>query len=189
MPLKGRTLIATDAPLVAALIGLLVESSGGQPLYPLENEPLSEAIVRLRPVSLVLIGVGMSEAQSDLFFALAERHSIRVVVFGSTQQVREIAGVASQRGLAWFSLPPTKDGIDSVIEPNENRRTAAGDDRRQVPDASIAADGTPILIDQLGTHWLVYDRRATMVRRLGAPLIDRTFISELGERFSCVVDS
>ena len=193
MPLTGRTLIATDAPLVAALIGLLVETSGGQPIYPAQDEPLGEALTRLRPVSLVLVDVAISEAQSDLFFALAERHGVRVVVFGSSKQIREIASVASQRGIAWFSLPPTQHGIDAAIQLNQNRRAESSDDRRQGAGSSISEDGTPILVDQLGTQWLVYDRRVSMVRRQGpedaVSGIDRTFVSERGERFSCVVDS
>lgn len=189
MPLKGRTLIATDAPLVAALIGLLVESSGGRPLFPTQDEPLSEAIVRLRPLSLAVLGVGLNEAHSDLFFALAERHGIRIAVCGSDQQLHELADVASQRGIAWFSLPPTQRGFDAAIHPAADRRTPASDDRRQDARAYVGVDGTTILTDQRGTLLLVYDRRASTVRRQADSMVDRTFVSEQGERFSCGVNA
>jgi hypothetical protein len=188
MPLKGRTLIASDAPLVAALIGLLVESSGGQPLFPLDREPLAEAIARLRPVSLALVGVGLSEIHSDLFFALAERYGIRVVVFGPEQQLGEIADVAAHRGVAWFSLPPTQRAIDVAFHLTQDRRAPVSEDRRQDAHASVGHDGTPLLVDQLGTQWLVYDRRASGGRRRTDSGVDRMFVSEQGERFSCHVD-
>ena len=189
MPLKGRTLIASDAPLVAALIGLLVESSGGQPLFPVLNESLSEAIARLRPVSLALVGVRLIEVRSDLFFALAERHGIRVVIFGPNQELREIADVVSRRGVAWFSLPPTQRGIDVAIHSSQDRRAPVSEGRRRDAQASVAGDGTPLLVDQLGTHWLVYDRRASTERRQSGRVVDRMFVSEQGERFSCDVDA
>jgi hypothetical protein len=189
MPIKGRTLIATDTAMAAALIGALVESAGGQPLFLQPDEPLSEAIVRLRPLRIALISVELSEARSDLFFALAERHGSRVVVFGSDHQFGEIADVASRREIAWFSVPPTREAIVSAIDVRPNRRSATTDDRRQSPHASRASDGTPILVDHRGTHWLVYDRRGAAARRTAGATIDRTFISELGERFSCAVDS
>ena len=146
-------------------------------------------MVRLRPVPFALISIALTEARSDLFFALAEKHSSRVVVFGPDQQFGEIADVASRRRIGWFSVPPTREAIASAIGVQANRRDASTDDRRQSPHASRASDGTPILVDQLGTHWLIYDRRVAAARRTPDATIDRTFISELGERFSCVVDS
>jgi hypothetical protein len=189
MPLKGRTLIASDAPLVSALIGLLVEASGGQPLFPRQDEPLTEAITRLRPVSVALVGVGLSEVHSDLFFALAERYGIRIVVFGPTQQLGEVADVAAKRGIPWFSLPPSQRGIEAAYYTANDRRAPVAEDRRQDAHTSVSRDGTALLVDHVGMQWLVYDRRGSAGRRQADSVVDRTFVSEQGERFSCHVDS
>jgi hypothetical protein len=75
-----------------------------------------------------------------------------------------------------------------AIDVKQDRRAPVSEDRRQEAQASVAGDGTPLLIDQLGTQWLVYDRRASAGRRQTDSAVDRTFVSEQGERFSCHVD-
>src|SRR5581483_3402565 len=115
MPPSNRILILGREPVVAALVGILVEGADKIPVYANPGETATEAIERLRPLAVVLVDATIDAAQSDLFFAVAARHGIRSVVFGAVTSARAIAEIAAARGIPWFTLPPTVDELSVAL--------------------------------------------------------------------------
>src|SRR5947208_17121846 len=90
MPMAGSVLVLADEPVIAALVGMLVELAGHQPVFATAGEPFINALRRLRPLAVVVIGADVDDAKSDLFYAAAARRGIGVVVFGSQTHTRII---------------------------------------------------------------------------------------------------
>jgi hypothetical protein len=184
MPSVGPILVLGEQPVIAALVGLLVELAGRQPVFAASDETPIDALERLRPVAAVLVDVRLDDVHSDLFFRQAARHRVGVAVFGSQHRAREVAEVASERSIPWFTIPTGTDelsvALNAAIGSSEQPRDR---DRRQVPNAEETPDGTRILRDTNGRRWMVYDRRAARDRRRGetTDALDRVFVSEAGE--------
>lgn len=171
--------------MVAALVGALLELEGCRPVFAGRDEGPTSALQRLLPLGAVLVDCEIGAAESDLFFATANRHGVRVVVFGWAERAHRIARIASVRGVSWLTLPPNGEGLRSALG---SRRQATS--RRSNPEMIMAPDGTRILLDGIGRRWMIYDRR-TGDRRASEPLaVDRTFVAEDGETRHCeVLDS
>lgn len=184
MPPVGPILVLGEQPVIAALVGLLVELAGRQPAFAGYDETPIDALERVRPVAAVLVDVRLDDVHSDLFFRQAARHRVGVAVFGSQHHARDVAEVASERSIPWFTIPTGTEelsvALSAAIGSAEQPRTA---ERREVPNAQEMADGTRILLDANGRRWMVYDRRALRDRRRGEATdpVDRVFVSEAGE--------
>jgi len=184
-------LILSPQPMIAALVGMLVELTGHHPVFAETTEPPLEALRRLRPLAVILVDADMDIAHSDLLFALAARNQIGVVVFGHRAEPREVGEVASHRHIPWFTLPPSLDQLSvAIAKASGGERVARQSDRRQPAHADVAADGTRLFRDTSGRNWIVYDRRASVDRRsadhLAGGSIDddpsaRVFVAEDGE--------
>lgn len=188
----GSILILSEQPVLAALVGVLVELTGSQPVFAETNEQPADALQRLRPLAVILVDCELGTAHSDLFFALAARKRVGVAVFGSDAQARRIGEIAAARAIPWFTLPPGPDRIRAAIEAAMTSNTShqeRGAERRHLADATpVAADGTRILRDTVGRHWMVYDRRGLGERRSAKDAIaDRVFIAEDGETRHCMI--
>jgi len=103
----NRVLILAQESVVGALIGLLVELTERNPVFAKTDEALSDALLRLRPLAVVLVDASIDAAQSDIFFAVTGRHGAGIAVFGSERDARSIAEIAATRSIPWFTLPPT----------------------------------------------------------------------------------
>jgi CheY-like chemotaxis protein len=192
-----RVLVLSDEPLVAALVGILVEVAGRTPVFADPGEAATDALERLRPLSVVLVDVAMGASHSDLFFAAAAKSGIGVAVFGPDMRSREIAEIASARNVPWFTIPPTAEQLSIALDVASSR-----DHRERSPErrallsgveARITSDGTRILLDSTGRRWMVYDRRASVDRRQeereSPPLSAvRVFVSDTGETRRCGLD-
>ncbi|HEX4685098.1 MAG TPA: hypothetical protein VH277_20440 [Gemmatimonadaceae bacterium] len=185
----NRVLVLADGPVVAALIGLLVETTGRNPVFAQPDEVASDALERTRPIAAVIIDASLNAAESDLFFAAAAKWNIGVAVFGPESAARRIAEIAGGRGIPWFTMPPTADQLATALDVAIGTERRRGDHERRLPtsQAVIAPDGTRILHDRNGQRWMVYDRRMAMDRRnaLDEPIAVRVFVSEAGESREC----
>lgn len=169
--------------MIAALVGVLLELDGCQPVFAGTQEASVEALQRLRPLGAVLVDCEAGTAESDLFFAAAHRGGTRVVVFGPSYLAGRICGIARTRHVSWFTLPPEPDRLRTAL--GARRKDGATEGRRRNPEMTFAADGTRILFDRVGRHWMVYDRRVGDRRSLETSSVDRVFIAEDGEVRHC----
>ncbi|HXT15960.1 MAG TPA: hypothetical protein VN706_10060 [Gemmatimonadaceae bacterium] len=184
----NRVLVLADGPVVAALIGMLVETTGRTPVFANPNEVPSDALERTRPIAAVIIDASLSAAESDLFFAAAAKWDIGVAVFGPESAARRIAEIAAGRRIPWFTMPPTADQLARALDVAIGTQSRRGAERRSAPsEALVAPDGTRILRDTDGCRWMVYDRRVSNDRRAsdGDTITVRVFVSEVGEALEC----
>jgi|SRR5579885_3796340 len=181
----NRVLVLADGPVVAALIGMLVETTGRTPVFANPDEVPSDALERTRPIAAVIIDVSLSAAESDLFFAAAAKWDIGVAVFGPESNARRIAEIAGGRRVPWFTMPPSAEQLAAALDVavGAERRRSEGERRTQAQasEAIVAADGTRILRDSKGQRWMVYDRRVNLDRRDRTDRTDRTDRSERRE--------
>src|SRR5581483_10755087 len=185
-----RVLVLSDEPVVAALVGILVEVAGRTPVFAEPGESATDALERLRPLSVVLVDVALGSARSDLFFAAAAKSGIGIAVFGPEMRAREIAEIAGARNVPWFTMPPSPEQLATALDLAGGRtRRARVAERRAGAEAVIASDGKRTLLDRTGQRWMVYDRRASSDRRRddGRPTV-RVFVSDAGESRLCDLD-
>lgn len=178
----GSILVLSEQPMIAALVGGLLELEGCKPVFAGRQEGPAAALQRLRPLGAVLVDCEISAAESDLFFAVANRHGIRVVVFGSSHEAHRIGRIASARGISWFTLPPEPERLRAALGTRRKEEP-----RRRNPEMIRASDGTRILLDRAGRHWMVYDRRVGDRRSFDSRSVDRAFVAEDGEIRHCEV--
>lgn len=185
-----RVLVLSDEPVVAALVGILVEIAGRTPVFAEPVESATDALERLRPLSVVLVEVTLGSARSDLFFAAAAKSGIGVAVFGPVERAREIAEIAGSRNVPWFTMPPSREQLATALDIAGGRARRRRDtERRAGVEAVIASDGTRILLDRDGRRWMVYDRRVSSDRRREEePATVRVFVSDAGEARQCGLD-
>jgi hypothetical protein len=182
---SARVLILTTQPLVAALIGILLELEHFEPAFAEPDERPEDALTRVRPLMAVVLDGELDAARSDLFFARAARRGVRIVLFcppGSEQKVRTMA---EARSVPWFSLPMDRATVARLLG-DGTPVTRGGKDRRG-PSIAAAPDGAIVYDDDHGRRWLVYDRRGGD-RRAAEPEAYRVFVSESGEEWRVRLD-
>jgi hypothetical protein len=188
MSTAGSILVLSDEPVIAALIGMFVELTGRQPVFADAEETPADALTRLRPLAVIVIDVDVDAARSDLFFAVAARKQVRVVVFGSGARTRGIGEIAAQRNIPWFILPPELDRLRTILNvPFGNPKQDRQQGESREPRTTTSGDGTCILSDGGGRRWMVYDRvdaRAGRDEHAFEPP-DRVFVGEDGETRHC----
>lgn len=197
MALPMSILILADQPVVAALLGMMVELAGFQPVFAATDELPTDAVKRLRPNVVVMIDLTLDESRSDLFFAHLAKRRIPVALFGPINRQAELSQTANSRGIPWFTLPPDTSRLSSVIElASRSAWWERASDRRRGVDPSQSTGEGFVFQDQQGHHWTVFDRRGGEDRRADAaasqdakPIIERLFVNERGQRFSCEVSA
>jgi hypothetical protein len=178
----NRVLVLAMEPVIAALVGMLLETTGRLPVFAEPAEGPTDALERLRPIAIVLVDIEIPDVRSDLFFGAASKWGVRIAVFGHESHAREIAEIAGGRSVPWFTSPPTVAQLRTALDATVgDPRRASQDDRRLTVGA--APDGTRILSDSNGRRWMVYDRRQSSDRRA-----TRVFVSDAGEFRQCGLD-
>lgn len=177
-----RILILAREPLVAALVGLLLEVAKYEPAFARPDESPEEAIRRVRPFLVLLLDGSMEEAGSDVFHARLK--GTPIVLFATPRTEVAVRAVATDRGLPWVTLPVTGEVLGRLIlEAVAGDATRSGRDRRQ-PSAHHTADGTLIFRDRHGGEWQVYDRRTGDRRASSAGESGyRAFVNPAGEEW------
>src|SRR4051794_21764566 len=111
----NRVLVLATEPFIAALVGMLVEMAGRTPVFADLGQTPSDAVLRTRPLAVALVDASLGAAESDIFFAVTDRHGLSTVVFGSERDARSIAEIAAARSIPWFTLPPTADELAKAL--------------------------------------------------------------------------
>lgn len=178
-----KILIIAGDPILAALVGRLVEHARYSAAFPAPDEPPTQALERLKPLAAVLIDLADGEGGSDLFTSRAARLGVKVLVFGRRELIDARADWIAQHALKSFALPEQIGDLEGAIEaliPDAVRPRAAQDRRG---DAERRPDGALDFIDAAGVHWTVYDRRGKDRRNR----VDRRFVSDTGEVRQCEI--
>ncbi|HEY0995647.1 MAG TPA: hypothetical protein VGD77_06635 [Gemmatimonadaceae bacterium] len=212
MPHTPSVLVISRQPMVAALVGFLVELSGFTPAFAEPGEAPEAALRRVRPVLVALLDAELDEAGSDLFFALAAKRKVALALFASPDRTDlRLPERAARRGIPSFTLPTDAGRLTDVVSaairlewwrsPADRRSGAA---RRGRPDP--VPEGASAFRDKSGRRWFVFDRRggdrrvtspnpaseaARMVasEREVVPSTVRRFVNEDGEIRECPISS
>lgn len=172
-----KVLVVAPDILLAALVGALVEASNFRAAFPNPGERVEDALVRVKPIALVLLDVAANEV-SDIFVAQARRRDLPVFIFGSSTAVEQSRAWAAERGIPLFVLPRDAERLVAAIERVSIDRRAG--DRRAAQESPVEHS----FEDDTGTHWSVYDRRTGDRRRP----VERCFVRADGTVFTCSID-
>ncbi len=116
MPYRAaRVLVLARDPVIAALLGMLLELEGYDPGFAEPGEAADAAIARLRPPLVVCIDCDLPEAESDIFYARVEHHNAVVVAFGAPGRERQLRGLAAERGIPYFLLPADRETLSDAL--------------------------------------------------------------------------
>ena len=185
MPNGHQVLVIANDAFAAALIGSLVETVRLRAAFVAPGERPEDALMRVRPLAVILLDAESDQLQSDVFVARARRGGVQLLMFGSARDVDQRMAWADERGIPTFALPDEVEALQAALEamarpaPRNHRRG----ERRQ---ASLAVDEALVFEDSGGTRWSVYDRRTTDRR---AAMVERKFISESGDIRHCFIAS
>jgi hypothetical protein len=185
----AKVLVLSREPLVAALVGMMLELEAYEPTFAGPEESPEDAVTRVRPLFVVLLDGGMDAAGSDLFFARVAKRRVPVVLFAEPAASADVEELARARGLPCLVLPADRSALARVLRSTgTGGEPRSGSDRRRAPSAYSAPDGTLIYHDRTGQRWFVYDRRTGSERRSAGrseptDQPHRAFISESGEEW------
>ena len=177
-----KVLIVAPDPVLAALVGSVVELSRLRAAFPRADERPEDALTRVKPLIAILIDALADEAESDIFLARARKKGVHLLLFGGAPAAKARRPWAEARGIPVYTLPDEVQALEESI-----RRIAAdaGKTARTFERRDKAA--SPLVMqDRSGKRWSVYDRRSKDRRK---DVIDREFISETGEVRHCHIDA
>jgi hypothetical protein len=188
-----KVLVLSDETMAAALLAMLLELEGYDPVFALGNESADAALARVKPLLVVLVDQALDVAKSDLFLARAARRQVGVVLFGTRASATPSAWAESRR-VPWFRMPVDGATLRRAIEESTSgfRLLRTEVDRRR-HRTETDADGTLIYHDRSGRRWQVYDRRSgdrrhnpsTSPNPTGND--ERTFVNDDGEQWRVVM--
>ena len=177
--------IATD-PFAAALIGSLAETMRLRAAFVGPEERPEDALVRVRPLAVILLEANGESSESDLFAARARRGGVQLILFGRADEIDARMSWADEHGIPAFALPEEIDALQAALEglvrPLE-RRPRIGE-RRSAAIVTTGQADRLVFEDDAGRRWTVYDRR-TIDRR--GDRVERKFISETGAVHHCII--
>lgn len=178
----SKVLILAREPLVAALLGMLLELEKYEPAFARPDESPDEAVGRVRPFLILMLDGSFDDARSDVFHARLK--GTPVVLFATPRTEATVRVVANERRLPWFTMPVELETLGRIVrEALASSVPRSGRDRRH-PSAHRAADGTLIFRDRNGSEWQVYDRRGGDRRSQSGGGADyRAFVNDVGEEW------
>lgn len=131
VPHRVRVLILAREQIIAALLGLLVESERFEPIFAQADERPEDAVARVRPPLILMLDGTLDAAHSDIFFAKAARVRARIVLLKpprifdaegvTAAAIADVEAIARARGVPWLDLPTDPATIMRCLE-----RLAAG---------------------------------------------------------------
>ena len=123
---KTRVLIIATDPMVAALVGLLLDPERYEPSFPLPRERPEDALARVRAPLVLVMDCDLDAARSDLFFARTAKTRSTVVVFGAPGSREDAAALARARGIPCVRLPTNRAALTDAIQDAISNAVAAG---------------------------------------------------------------
>ena len=115
-PERIRVLIVAGDPMVAALLGMLLDPNRHEPVYPQPGERLEDALGRLRAPIAILLDGELEPARSDLFLARADRARATLLLFTPPTGGAAVRALAEERGLPCFSLPVDRVALTRILD-------------------------------------------------------------------------
>jgi hypothetical protein len=176
-----KVLIVAPDPVLAALVGSVVELSRLSAAFPRVDERPEDALMRVKPLIAILIDAAADAAESDLFLARARKKGVHILVFGSAANASARRAWAETRGIAVYTLP---DQVGALQEAIDRIAASAGKSARTFQRREKTAPEPLSFDDASGTRWSVYDRRSADRRHS----VEREFVSETGEVRHCSID-
>jgi hypothetical protein len=177
-----KVLIVAPDPVLAALVGSVVELSRLRAAFPRADERPEDALTRVKPLIAILIDALADEAESDIFLARARKKGVHLLLFGGAAAAKARRPWAEARGIPVYTLP---DEVQALEESIRRIAAGAGKSARTFERRDKPASAPLIMQDRAGKRWEVYDRRSKDRRQ---HVIDREFISETGEVRHCHID-
>ena len=181
-----QVLVIASDPFAAALIGGLVEAVRLRAAFVGPEERREDALVRVRPLAVILLEANGEGSESDLFVARARRSGVQLVLFGRADEIDERMSWADEHGIPAFALPEEINALQAALEglvrPLE-RRPRMGE-RRSAAIVTTGQADRLVFEDDAGRRWTVYDRRTTDRR---GDRVERKFISETGAVHHCFI--
>ena len=111
-----RVLIIASDPMVAALVGLLLDPDRYDPMFPRARERPEDALVRIRPPLVLVLDCDLDAARSDLFYARTTKTRATVVLFGPPGSRANVVELARVRGVPWVHLPTDRATLTEAIQ-------------------------------------------------------------------------
>lgn len=178
-----KVLIVAPDPVLAALVGSVVELSRLQAAFPRADERPDQALARVKPIVAILVDAVADEAESDIFLARARKKGVHLMLFGNTASVDSRRPWAQARQVRVYALPEDVAALREELAriASQAGKSTRGFERRGRPQIS----GPLVFDDKSGTRWSVYDRRSADRRQ---HQVDREFVSESGEVRHCHID-
>ncbi len=178
-----KVLIVAPDPVLAALVGSVVELNRLRAAFPRSNERPEDALARIKPLIAILIEAMADEAESDIFLARARKKGVHLLLFGGAAATAARRPWAEARSIPVYTLP---DEVPALEEAIRAIAAGAGKTMRSFERRGRSQISGPLVVrDRSGTKWSVYDRRSADRRQ---HVIDREFVSETGEVRHCHID-
>lgn len=113
---RTRVLIVAADPLVAALLGMLLDPSRHEPVFPQPDERPEDAVARLRPPLAILLDGELEAARSDLFIARAMRSRAALLLFAAPGAGAAVQALAATHGVPAFALPLDRARLTRLLD-------------------------------------------------------------------------
>jgi riboflavin biosynthesis pyrimidine reductase len=140
-------LIVAGDPMVAALLGMLLDPDRHEPVFPQNGERPEDAVGRLRPPIAILLDGELESAGSDLFVARADRARATLVLFTPPAGSDAARALAAARGIPCFTLPVERAALTRILDDALRRGGVA------LGVMALAVGGVAGLIASLPRGW------------------------------------
>ena len=102
--------------MVAALVGLLLDPTRFDPLFPRASERPEDALARVRPPLVLVLDCDIDAARSDLFYARTVKTRATVVLFGPPGSRENVVELAQRHGVPCVHLPTNREALTEAIQ-------------------------------------------------------------------------
>ena len=109
----GKVLILAREEIVAALLGLMVELRGLDPVY-LDKAEIAEEVIRRERPTVVVIDCDHQDCTESLLAAVREAGA-KPILFSPFRFAAEVKRVASRHGVESFTLPADPDTFGQLL--------------------------------------------------------------------------
>ncbi|HEU4748403.1 MAG TPA: hypothetical protein VFS56_07865 [Gemmatimonadaceae bacterium] len=109
----GKVLILAREEIVAALLGLMVELRGLDPVY-LDKAEIAEEVIRRERPTVVVIDCDHQDCTESLLSAVREVGA-KPILFSPFRLAAEVKRVASRHGVESFTLPADPESFGRLL--------------------------------------------------------------------------
>jgi DNA-binding response OmpR family regulator len=110
----GNVLIVAREEVIAALLGLMVELRGLQPIF-LGRQQSAADIIGTDPLAAVIIDCDHSECTDELLASIRSAGGVPIL-FSPSRMQSEVGEVAARHGIRSFALPTDPETFGRLLE-------------------------------------------------------------------------